>query len=205
MFSFDPADRIQTPNSDNERSRKAKEASDRAQPDRGARATEGTQRSKTITITTKITTKRMLEAMGTGEGGVPGGDGSGRSEGSECGEHRRHRILAGRPQRFMPRDPTRLIPATRNGGGEGEATARESGYHAPRMDRITASRGSIWLRRIRRQRRRRIGGTGSGRRRGEDNARGEARRGEVRIGWLLVRGEAALGCLLYCYFSTSDM
>ena len=100
----------------------------------------------------------MLEAMGTGEGGVPGGDGSGRSEGSECGEHRRHRILAGRPQRFMPRDPTRLIPATRNGGGggEGEATtARESGYHAPRMDRITASLGSIWARR---QRRRRIGG-----------------------------------------------
>ena len=126
----------------------------------------------------------MLEAMGTGEGGVPGGDGSGRSEGSECGEHRRHRILAGRPQRFMPRDPTRLIPATRNGGGgggdEGEATtARESGYHAPRMDRITASLGSIWLRRKRRQRRR-IGGNRirARPRRGQRERRGR----EVRIG-----------------------
>jgi len=66
----------------------------------------------TITTTKITTTKTMLETMGTGEGGVPGGDGSGGSKGSECGEHRRHRILAGRPQRFMPRDPTRLIPAT---------------------------------------------------------------------------------------------
>jgi len=74
-------------------------------------ATEGTQRSEIIT-NTKITTKMMLKAMGAEEGGVPEGDGSGRSESeaSECGEHRRHRILAGRPQRFTPRDPTRLIP-----------------------------------------------------------------------------------------------
>lgn len=123
----------------------------------------------------------MLEAMGTGKGGVPGGDGSGRSEGSECGEHRRHRILAGRPQRFMPRDPTRLIPATRNGGGGGgegeEATARESGYHAPRMDRITASLGSIWLRGDDDDKGGGLGETGSGRGRGEDDARGDARCG----------------------------
>lgn len=59
----------------------------------------------------------MLEAVGAGEGRVPGGDGCCRAEAGERGEHRRHRILAGRPQRcFMPRDPTRLIPATRNGG-----------------------------------------------------------------------------------------
>lgn len=41
---------------------------------------------------------------------------------------------------FMPRDPTRLIPATRERNGcedGGKATARGSRYHAPRMDRIT--------------------------------------------------------------------
>jgi hypothetical protein len=42
----------------------------------------------------------MLEAMGTGEGRVRGGDGGGCAEAGERGEHRRHRILAGRPQRL---------------------------------------------------------------------------------------------------------
>lgn len=146
----------------------------------------------------------MLEAMGTGKGGVPGGDGSGRSEGSECGEHRRHRILAGRPQRFMPRDPTRLIPATRNGGGGGgegeEATARESGYHAPRMDRITASLGSIWLRGDDDDKGGGLGETGSGRGRGEDDARGDARCG-LAVG--AARGR--FGVSLILLFSAPDM
>lgn len=73
-------------------------------------------------------------------------------------------------------------------GGEGEATAIESGYHAPRMDRITgtASLGSIWVR----------GDDDRGEERG-NRIRARPRRGQRKRGvdWLLVRREAALGCV----------
>lgn len=55
--------------------------------------------TKNITTTTKTRGGGGLQEMGAG-GGIRGGDGGGRAEAGERGEHRRHRNLAWRPQRY---------------------------------------------------------------------------------------------------------
>jgi hypothetical protein len=143
-FPFEPADRTQTPNSRNPGSARGRARNPRSQTSLGSSTTRSTTRgrqwSKTITTTTKITTKTMLEAMGAGEGRVPGDDGCCRAEAGERGEHRRHRNLAGRPQRFYASRSNSADPGNqkRAGKGEGDGERVLRGYHAPRMDRITA-------------------------------------------------------------------
>ena len=139
-FPFEPADRTQTPNSDNPGSARDRARNPHNQTSLGSSTTRSTTRgrqwSKTITTTTKITTKTMLEAVGGGEGRVPGDDGCCRAEAGERGEHRRHRILAGRPQRFYASRSNSADPGYQKraakGEGDGERILRL--YHAPRME-----------------------------------------------------------------------
>jgi len=139
-FPFEPADRTQTPNSDKPGSVRDRARNPHNQTSLGSSTTRSTTRgrqwSKTITTTTKITTKTMLEAVGAGEGRVPGDDGCCRAEAGERGEHRRHRILAGRPQRFYASRSNSADPGYQKraakGEGDGERILRL--YHAPRME-----------------------------------------------------------------------
>ena len=121
-----------------------KQASDRAQPDR--RRGEGNGQRQLLLLL-KLLLKRCLRRWEQGKDEFPETMAAAARRLANAASTAGIVSSPDARNAFMPRDPTRLIPATRNGRRKGKATARGSSDSTTlrAWNRITAALRSIWL------------------------------------------------------------